>query len=323
VRADATKRHGELGAWRTLTAWGGMLMVVLAGWAFVLDRIVVRPVREVTKAVGRFGAGERGVRLAPRGAAELTSLARAFNESAEAVEHTEAENAELRASLEEKVKERTAALVRAARASTAGTMAGGIAHEFNNLLGGILGCADAALEDDPGPDLREGVEMIRKTARRGIGVTRALLRATRAEPERAPCDPGELFEEALAEVRPGDGVTIVRSFEAVPLRADAAMLRQVLANLIRNAVDIGAHRIELHVGPDDGGTVLSVADDGPGIEPSMREILFEPFVTTRPGGREGTGLGLFLAERLVAAHGGRIEVASEPGAGTRFTVHLP
>ena len=223
------------------------------------------------------------------------------------------------------MKERTAALVRAARASTAGTMARGVAHEFNNLLGGILGCADAALDESPGPEVKESIEMIRKTAGRGVGVTRALLRATRAEPEREPCDAAALFDEALAEVRPPEAIEVRREFGAVRLDADATMLRQVLVNLLHNAVEAmgGKGVLELRIAAAVDEVRLEVGDNGPGIDDAVREILFEPFVTTRQGGREGAGLGLFLAERLVAAHGGRIAVESEPDRGTRFTIHLP
>jgi signal transduction histidine kinase len=319
------ERHGESEAWRTVAAWGGLLLLLLASGALLLDRLVVRPVREATAAVERFGAGERGRRIDPSGGAEIAALARSFNETAEAVERAESENRELRSRLEEKVRERTAALVRAARASTAGTMAGGIAHEFNNLLGGILGCADAALSEGPPREVREALEMIRKTAGRGVGITRALLHATSAGPQPAPCDPVPLVEEALAEVRPPAAVLVEREFEPVSLPADATMLRQVLSNLIRNAVEAmgGSGRLRLSVRREGDEALLSVSDSGPGIDPSVREVLFEPFVTTRRGGREGAGLGLFLAERLVAAHGGRIEVESEPGKGALFRIRLP
>jgi signal transduction histidine kinase len=325
ARGAAAEGHAEDATRRTLTAWGGILLVLLGAWAFLLDRVVVRPVRETTAAVAGFGAGERGLRIAPKGASELVSLARAFNETAARVEAAERENAELRARLEEKVKERTQALVRAARASTAGTMAGGIAHEFNNLLGGILGCAETALSEDPSPDVRDSLEMIRKTAGRGVGITSALLRATRAEPERAPCDAATLMEEALEQARPPANVEITRDLGPVPLEADATMLRQVLGNLIRNAVEAmgGAGALRLATRAEGGEAVLVVEDSGPGIAEAVKEVLFEPFVTTRRGGREGAGLGLFLADRLVAAHGGRIEVQSEPGKGARFIVRLP
>ena len=154
ARNEEAARHAEQNAWRTVAAWAGVLLLLLAGWAIVLDRVVLRPLRETTDAVARFGGGERGVRLDPSGAAELARLGNAFNETAAAVERAEDENAALRAGLEDKVKERTAALVRAARASTAGTMAGGVAHEFNNLLGGILGCSEQALAEPACPPTR-------------------------------------------------------------------------------------------------------------------------------------------------------------------------
>jgi two-component system NtrC family sensor kinase len=325
ARSVEASRHAETVTWRTLAAWGGILLVLLAAWAFLLDRVVVRPMREATAAVARFGAGERGLRLAPHGAAELAALANAFNETAKRVEEAERENAELRARLEEKVKERTQALVRAARSSTAGTMAGGIAHEFNNLLGGILGCADAALSEEPPPDVKESLEMIRKTAGRGVGITSALLRATRAEPDTTPCDARSLVEEALELARPPAEVEVVRDLLPVPLVADVTMLRQVLGNLIRNAIEAmgGRGRLRLATKGEGGEATIVVEDSGPGIAEAVKEVLFEPFVTTRRGGREGAGLGLFLADRLVAAHGGRIEVASEPGNGARFVVRLP
>ncbi|MDH3592041.1 MAG: HAMP domain-containing histidine kinase, partial [Planctomycetota bacterium] len=271
ARAAAASRHGSQVALRAVAAWSGLLLLLLAVQALLLHRAVVKPVRDATAAVVRFGAGERGTRLDPRGAAsELAALSTAFNETAAAVERTEGENAELRAGLEEKVESRTAALVRAARAASVGTMAGGIAHEFNNLLGGVLGCVDAALQDDPGDDVKESLAMIRKTARRGVGITDALLRATRAEPELARCDAAALFTEALAEARPPAGITVEREFAPAPLDADAAMLRQVLSNLIRNALHAlgDSGRLTLRI-RDDGDTVrLEVEDDGPGLDPS-------------------------------------------------------
>lgn len=314
----AAERHGEEVAWKTVAAWSGLLLLLLAGSGLLLDQVALRPLRDATVAVERFGAGERGVRLNPRGSSELATFARVFNETATA-------NEQLRDSLEEKVRERTAALVRAARASTAGTMAGGVAHEFNNLLGGILGCADEALEEDLSDDMRALLDMIRKTANRGVGMTQSMLRATSADPELEPCDPDALIDEALAEVRPGTGIDVahVRADTTVPL--DASMMLQVLSNLLRNAVhamgDNG--RLDVRVSVDEGNLQIDIEDNGPGIDAAVREILFEPFVTTRRGGREGAGLGLFLSERLVAAHGGRIEVESETGKGTRFTISIP
>ena len=103
------------------------------------------------------------------------------------------------------------------------------------------------------------------------------------------------------------------------------MLRQVLGNLVRNAVQAmdGQGKLRLTAAEEEGDVLLVVEDTGPGIAEAVKDVLFEPFVTTRRGGREGAGLGLFLADRLVTAHGGRIEVHSEPGKGARFVVRLP
>ncbi|MEM8882469.1 MAG: HAMP domain-containing sensor histidine kinase [Planctomycetota bacterium] len=313
----AAERHGSEVGFRTVAAWSGLLLLLIGAFGLVLDRIALKPLHDATKAVERFGAGERGVRLDPSGAREIATLARVFNETAGA-------NEQLRDSLEEKVRERTAALVRAARASTAGTMAGGVAHEFNNLLGGILGCADEALDEDLSDDARALLAMIRKTAQRGVGMTQTMLGATRADPHFEMVEPDALIDEALAEVRPPDGIEVrhVRD-PAIQVPADATMLRQVLANLIRNAVTARGEdgRLELAVAREGEQVTILVGDDGPGIDSSIRDVLFEPFVTTRRGGREGAGLGLFLVERLVSAHDGTVEV--ESGDGTRFTVRLP
>ncbi|MFQ5844061.1 MAG: ATP-binding protein [Planctomycetota bacterium] len=333
VRLEALRRAQSRGAQqraeaagrRTLAAWGGLILILFATGAFLLDRLVVRPIGMVTDVVTRFGEGERDARLEAAGGGEISALAGAFNHTADRVVAAEAENRELRGRLEQKVEERTAALVRAARAATAGTLARGVAHEFNNVLGGVLGCAESALHEDPPAAVAEALAMIRKTAGRGVGMTNAILRATRAEPDRAPCVVGALFDEALAEVRPPDGIRVERRLEALTLEADPAMLRQVLANLVRNAVEAmeGSGVLTLTAARRGGEVVLEVGDTGPGIDPSVREILFEPFVTTHRGRREGTGLGLFLAERLVAAHGGRVAVQSAPGQGAAFAVHLP
>ena len=125
---------------------------------------------------------------------------------------------------------------------------------------------------------------------------------------------------------PGDDDDDLVGLDAsVAFDADTTMLRQVLANLVRNAVTAMGESgtLTLRVAPVGPERLeIVVGDTGGGIDESIREIVFEPFVTTRRGGREGAGLGLFLAERLVAAHGGTIEVESGEGAGTRFTIRL-
>lgn len=106
---------------------------------------------------------------------------------------------------------------------------------------------------------------------------------------------------------------------------DAGALNQVFLNLLKNAVeaiDGGGGTVTLRGAQKGDAIVVKIHDDGPGIAPELRDRLFEPFFSTKRAGR-GTGLGLSISQRIVQEHGGRIEVESELGQGTTFTVHLP
>jgi len=126
-------------------------------------------------------------------------------------------------------------------------------------------------------------------------------------------DRGEIEVEATCS--PADATALL----------DPADVTQVLSNLVRNSVQAiresgSGTRIVLAARRDPVGVAFSVSDDGPGIPPELLERIFEPLFTTRPG---GTGLGLAIARDLIEAHGGRLTVASTPGRGAQFTVHLP
>jgi two-component system sensor histidine kinase PilS (NtrC family) len=99
-------------------------------------------------------------------------------------------------------------------------------------------------------------------------------------------------------------------------------LTQVLWNIARNGVEAmqGQGRLSLNVGRRNGEVLITVADTGPGIPPDERRRIFQPFVSKKPG---GTGLGLAIAQRIVTAHGGRIDLESAPDHGSRFTISLP
>ena len=125
------------------------------------------------------------------------------------------------------------------------------------------------------------------------------------------------------------GVRVERDLEAdLPgVRGDPSALKQVLLNLLKNAAEAleetgGTVRVRAARSADGRGVEVSVADDGPGIEPAQAARIFEPFFTTKPAGR-GTGLGLSICRRIAEAHGGALEVSSTPGGGATFTLRLP
>jgi signal transduction histidine kinase len=228
-----------------------------------------------------------------------------------------------------------------------GRLAAGLAHEINNPMAYVrsnLAQLDAEwesaaaqidkLEDTPRAlvdSLHEGHELIRESAE-GVELTIAIVRDVKdfshiASSDLAEVDLCEVVASAIrvANPRGSQPLTIETQLPELPrLRCSSNQLQQVFVNLVANAIqavdDSGHVAVTAH--REEDGLCVRVTDDGPGILPAHRERLFEPFFTTKPVG-EGTGLGLYVSYEIVASHGGRIEVHSEPGAGTCFEVHLP
>jgi signal transduction histidine kinase len=208
-----------------------------------------------------------------------------------------------------------------------------VAHEINNPLTGILGNAQLLLEEAaPGAD-REPLERIEALARRCRDVTQSLLRFSRqgAEPAREDVDLNRVVSDALAvfgAAAQADGIPVSAELAAPPprVRGDAGHLAQVLLNLLSNARTACEARpgagISVSTRREGGEAVVRVRDGGRGISPEHLPHVFEPFFTTKDRWAS-VGLGLSVSYRIVADHGGRIEVESRPGEGAAFTVRLP
>jgi PAS domain S-box-containing protein len=226
-----------------------------------------------------------------------------------------------------------------------GRLAGGVAHDFNNILMSIMGSADLLLMQlAPGDAAREEATEIKLAVDRGAGLTRQLLAFSRRQATRP-----RLF--ALGDIVRGMDTMLRRligpeiDFEIIcpaePLKvvADSGQTEQVLMNLVVNARDAmpegGRLTVRLdEVELDEAAAValvegkagryarLSVSDTGTGIDEQTRAKLFEPFFTTKEQGK-GTGLGLSIVYGIVKQSGGHITVASEPGHGATFFIYLP
>ena len=211
-----------------------------------------------------------------------------------------------------------------------GAVAAGIAHELNNPLAVIASRIELMLmADDLSTETRDDLLVLQRNVERASRISHNMLSLARQRPGlRSQLDMNTVVEQATALMgTEGRGGTVAvetnldRSLR--PVMGDPTALEQVLVNLITNARDAGARRVRIETGaaPERPGHLrLAVIDDGAGIEPAAKAKLFEPFVTTKPG---GTGLGLWLSQRIVRDHGGTIEAASEPGAGATFAVTLP
>jgi signal transduction histidine kinase len=229
-------------------------------------------------------------------------------------------------------------LQRSDRLAALGTLAAGMAHEINNPLTfailqlEALDGAISSLPDEVAAPLRDRLMEIADATGRISAIVHDLRLFVRGEWRAAGAvDPLPCIERALTIAGPElrHRATIIRRLEAVRrTRGHEGRLVQVIVNLLVNAArafpsaDATAHTVEIGCHQVDGAVVIEVADNGPGIPPEIRERVFDPLFTTRPGG-EGSGLGLWICHTIVAGFGGTIELQSEPGHGTRVKVRLP
>jgi PAS domain S-box-containing protein len=213
-----------------------------------------------------------------------------------------------------------------------GTLAGGVAHDFNNILGAILGNAELLRLDlaaeHPGHD---SIGQIVKASKRARALVNQILTFSRqGEGTRQIVSLEQVAQEAAALIRPSlpDSVQLVIHGDprCPKVVADPSQILQVILNLCTNALHAmrqDGGTLEIRVEPAEGDlAMVLVRDTGVGMSPDVRDRIFEPFFTTRPTG-EGTGLGLSVVHGIVRSHHGSIEVESSPGNGSTFRVFLP
>jgi signal transduction histidine kinase len=253
-------------------------------------------------------------------------------------------NSELERQLEE-VRIKDSALLQAQKMESIGTLASGVAHDFNNILNAITGYSHLTLiklpKDDP---LRLNVNSILEAAVRATHLTKDLLLFSRKQiPDRKPVDLNEVIrkvEKFLLRVI-GEDIEFKTRLLDRPLvvLADAFQLEQVLMNFATNARDamptgglltIAAEKKRLDkefitahgYGRPGDYALVTVSDTGKGMNEETRRRIFEPFFTTKEMGK-GTGLGLAVVYAIIKQHEGYVNVYSEPGKGTTFSIYLP
>jgi signal transduction histidine kinase len=214
--------------------------------------------------------------------------------------------------------------------------AAGAGHEINNPLTVISGRAQLLLREETDPERQRALTLIVAQAMRVYEmIADMMLFARPPRPEFRPVDLAALVDEVIAAFEPRcrrQDTTIGRVGPAdpVPIEADPVQIQVALRAICQNALESlqsGGHveiavDMQSNAGGSPGVARVTLRDDGPGIKPEERRHLFDPFYSARQAGR-GLGLGLSKAWRIVSQHGGRIDVASEPGHGATFVIELP
>jgi signal transduction histidine kinase len=313
---------------------GGLIFAIALAGGYLFSRRISRPLGDIAAAARRIASGDWTIEAPVRGSEEAKTLATSFNEMTTSLRHSH-----------EEVRKRDEQLLQAQKMEAIGRLAGGVAHDFNNMLTAIIGYGELLMFSLEETDARRGqAKEILEAAGRAAGLTRQLLIFSRRhafEPQPIALDAIVAGVYKMLRRLIGEHIDLVSQHEGGPWRvhADPGQMEQVLMNLAVNARDAmpTGGRLEVRLTnvqvkdtrpaiPSDlqpGRYVqLAVSDTGCGMDADVVSHIFEPFFTTKPEG-QGTGLGLSTVYGIVQQSAGAIEVESQPGQGTTFRVYLP
>ena len=306
--SEQNLRH-ELAVLRNILLIGGGILVLLAAFAgAVLARRTLRPVAQASEAAHSLAEGLLETRLPVEGQDEFGAWAQAFNEMAEA--------------LEEKIAALSAAQARERRFTA------DVAHELRTPLAGLVGEASLLGEhlDRMPAESRRPAELLISDVGRLRRLVEDLMEISRldagAEAVRTERVDLAALTSAIVRARGWDG-RVRLEVDETEVETDPRRVERIVANLIGNALEHGGDGAYVRVGRENGRAFVEITDHGPGIPPEHVPHLFDRFYKADPSrtGR-GSGLGLSIAQENARLLGGVIEVWSEPGKGSRFTLRL-
>jgi len=303
-----------------LVVAGAGAIAICAALVVVLTYFIQRPLIELQEKIGKVGDGDLNVtvRFAKRDD-EIGELGRNFNQMV----------TQLRESREEIERLHRTQMSRAEHLATMGEVATGLAHEIRNPLAGIAGVIDIVARDlPPASPARSVIKDVRQEISQINRIISDLLQTARPHPpERRRSDLNVTVEHSVMLARQQAlskpiGIVLNKRPELPEVEHDSDQIHQVLLNLLLNSIQAidGTGKILVELEPRNDLVAISVSDSGRGISSQDLPNIFRPFYTTK---RNGTGLGLSLARRIVEEHQGHIEVSSTVGNGTKFTVLLP
>jgi len=325
---------------------GAMLIIAVLSWLFVW-REVGQPIKALKKGTEHLSRGELGYQIEVRSQDEVGNLAHSFNDMSLQLRAANEEIVTWAKTLEDRVEQKTRELKRAhdhvlhvEKMASIGKMAAVVAHEVNNPLSGILTYAkllrkwvgSGQVGHEKREEAMECLELIATESRRCGDLVKNLLTLSRSAPMNIEAtDLRAVIDRCLLLVRHqlelgGIHLQLNLAEDLPRVPCDPAQIEQVLIALIMNAIDAmprgGNLWLQTRLSNDEKELEIQVRDDGAGIAPDVLPQIFEPFLTTKESGH-GVGLGLAISRGIVERHNGRIEVQSELGRGTTFTITLP
>ncbi|MCX6133841.1 MAG: HAMP domain-containing sensor histidine kinase [Ignavibacteriales bacterium] len=324
-----------------------LLLVVGSASVYVVSTTILSPVANLVAATKEVSSGNLNYEIAIRRNDEIAELARSFNSMTRSLQRSEHENHEWSATLEQRVREKTAELqkvhqqiLQIEKMTSLGKLAATVAHELNNPLEGILTYSKLIgrrlkKAGNQSPEVEQTIEDIdliqRETERCGNIVKNLLVFSKKQVTEYALIPVGQIVEKAEQILRHHFEISKVRFVASVPpaqpsLFCNENQIQQALVALFVNAVEAmpggGTLTVQVVQDPRSGELNILVKDSGVGISPEDLPRLFEPFFTTKKNG-QGVGLGLSVVYGIVERHGGTIAVESVVGNGTTFRMKFP
>ncbi len=322
---------------RAITTFVTLLLVGIGATiivSFFLAQNILRPLKVILVGSRQIAQGDFDYRVKIKTKDELAELGESFNFMVSCLKERD-----------ERLKEMTRQqIARSERLATLGQLAAGVAHEINNPISGILTyiylikkklgklaekeVGQPSFSGEEAKELERYLEIMEKETNRCGAIVRSLLDfARQSEPNLQPVDVHLILDETLELLAPklrSQNILVEKSYTPSPLViADFAQIQQSFVNIILNACEAmeGGGKLLIATRVEEGGMVaIEFTDTGKGIPPENLAKIFDPFFTTKP---KGTGLGLSVVYGIIARHQGQIDVKSEVGQGTRFTIKLP
>ncbi len=310
-------------AFRPILALTGYCLVVAWVLVTISNWWLHRSISRLRKAADAIGRGELTKRVEISPGDELAKLARSFNQMANRLEESVAEERILQEQL-----------TRSEKLAVLGELAAEVAHEVNNPLDGVQNFSRIVRRSlDDQQRVREMLDLMDSGLYRIEMIIKRLLTLARSDtPQLRPTRLDQIIEDTVTFLEPKiarEEIEFVKKVGQAPVTvlADRHQMTQVMVNLVLNAIDSmpagGRLTVRVCDGTDrEGMGRVEVADTGHGIPDDQRRAIFEPFFTTKGPG-SGTGLGLAVVARIVRAHQGHVNVESSAGQGTTFSIELP